>query len=104
MRSSASGCRRIAALRERAARLDARRQEVFGRHRVPAAAGGPGDDDAQLHPRDMVQLGTPVFFGFNVQFGLKRRSKLADVFAIYVRDEAVSISRSASGTAGRSAP
>lgn len=78
-----------AALRDAMAKLDARRSEVFGtiEHKLLQA-----DRIVTSHncvPRDMVQLGNGRFlFGFNVQFGLKREMELADVFAIYRRDEA----------------
>ncbi len=79
-----------AALRERMAKLDARRQEVFGsiEHKLLQA-----DRVVTAHnctPADMVQLGHGRFlFGFNVQFGLKKGIELGDVFAVYRRDEQV---------------
>lgn len=78
-----------AALRERMGRLNARRQEVFGaiEYRLLRA-----DRIVTAHncvPRDLVQLDEHRFlFAFNVQFGLKREVDLADVFALYRRDDA----------------
>jgi hypothetical protein len=78
-----------AALRERLAKLNARRQEVFGavEYRLLRA-----DRIVTAHncvPRDLVQLGPDRFlFAFNVQFGLKKEVELGDVFAIYRRDDA----------------
>ena len=75
------------ALRERMARLNERRQEVFGtvEHKLLQA-----DRITTAHncvPRDMVQLGQGRFlFGFNVHFGLKKEIELGDVFAAFQRD------------------
>jgi hypothetical protein len=78
-----------AVLRERMAKLDARRQEVFGSVGFKLLQADRITTAHNCVPRDMVQLGTGRFlFGFNVQFGLKKEIELADVFAIYERDEA----------------
>jgi hypothetical protein len=76
------------ALRERMARLDARRQEVFGSVEFKLLQSDRITTAHNCLPRDMVQLGPGRFlFGFNVEFGLKQEVELDDVFAIYARDE-----------------
>jgi len=78
-----------ATLRERMGRLDARRQEVFGRIESKLLQADRVNTAHNCMPRDMVQLGHGRFlFAFNVRFGLKKEMDLADVFAIYRRDEA----------------
>ena len=75
-------------LRERMGRLDARRQEVFGRVEAKLLQADRVTTAHNCVPRDMVQLGSGRFlFGFNVQFGLKKEIELADVFAVFARDE-----------------
>ena len=78
-----------ATLRERMGQLDARRQEVFGRIESKLLQADRVTTAHNCIPRDMVQLGHGRFlFAFNVRFGLKKEMDLADVFAIYRRDEA----------------
>jgi hypothetical protein len=77
-----------AALRERTAKLDARRSEVFGSIEYKLLQADRIVTSHNCVPRDMVQLGAGRFlFGFNVQFGLKKEMELGDVFAVYRRDE-----------------
>lgn len=81
-------------LRERMARLDARRQEVFGKVESRLLQADRVTTSHNCIPQDMVQLGHGRFlFGFNVQFGLKKEVELTDVFAIYGRDEASGLFR-----------
>ncbi len=76
-------------LRERVNLLNARRQDVFGNVEFKLLQSDRITTVHNCIPRDMVQLGRGRFlFGFNVQFGLKKEIDLADVFAIYHRDEA----------------
>lgn len=76
-----------ALLRERAGKLNARRQEVFGSLEFKLLQSDRIVTAHNCIPQDMVQLGDGAFlFGFNVQFGLKREMELGDVFAIYKRD------------------
>ncbi len=76
-------------LRERMGKLDARRQEVFGRIESKLLQADRVTTAHNCMPRDMVPLGHGRFlFAFNVRFGLKKEMDLADVFAIYRRDEA----------------
>jgi hypothetical protein len=74
-------------LRDRMARLDARRAEVFGSIESKLLQADRIVTSHNCMPRDMVQLGDDRFlFAFNVRFGLKKEMELADVFAIYRRD------------------
>ncbi len=78
-----------ATLRERMGKLDARRQEVFGRIGSKLLQADRVTTAHNCMPRDMVPLGHGRFlFAFNVRFGLKKEMDLVDVFAIYRRDEA----------------
>jgi hypothetical protein len=75
------------ALRECMSRLDARRQEVFGSIDYELLQADRIVTAHNCIPRDMVQLGDGRFlFGFNIQFGLKQQVQLADVFAVYSRE------------------
>jgi hypothetical protein len=77
-----------AVLRERMTRLDARRKEVFGSIEFKLLKADRITTAHNCVPQDMVQLGHGRFlFAFNVRFGLKKEIELADVFAIYDRDE-----------------
>jgi hypothetical protein len=74
-------------LRERAAKLDSRRAEVFGSIEAKLLQADRIVTQHNCTPRDMVQLGDDRFlFAFNVRFGLKKEMELSDVFAIYRRD------------------
>ncbi|MBA4148321.1 MAG: DNA repair ATPase [Verrucomicrobia bacterium] len=76
-------------LRERMAQLDASRQEVFGNIEFKLLQADRITTAHNCVPQDMVQIGHGRFlFGFNIHFGLKKEIELADVFAIYNRDEA----------------
>jgi hypothetical protein len=77
------------ALRERVAKLDARRQEVFGAVEFKLLQADRVITNHNCVPQDMVPLGRGRFlFGFNVQFGLKKEIELSDVFGVFTRDEA----------------
>lgn len=81
-------------LRERMAKLDARRQAVFGAIEYKLLKADRIVTAHNCVPRDMVPLGHGRFlFGFNVQFGLKKEIDLSDVFAIYSHDEASGLSK-----------
>jgi len=81
-----------ATLRERMGQLDSRRQEVFGRIESKLLQADRVTTSHNCMPRDMVPLGNGRFlFAFNVRFGLKKEMDLADVFAIYRRDEATGV-------------
>ncbi|MFN7138609.1 MAG: DNA repair ATPase, partial [Limisphaerales bacterium] len=76
------------ALRERMGKLDAVRQEVFGNVEFKLLQADRITTAHNCLPQDMVHLGHGHFlFGFNIHFGLKKEIELADVFAVYNRDE-----------------
>lgn len=83
-------------LTERLHRLDAHRREVFGAIDSRILQADRISTAHHCRARDMVRLGPHRFlFGFNVQFGLKRKIELADVFAIFDRDETAGTFRDA---------
>src|SRR5687767_5250515 len=62
-----------ATLRERMAKLDTRRREVFGAIEFKLLQSDRVTTAHNCVPRDLVQLGRGRFlFGFNVQLGLKK--------------------------------
>ena len=70
-------------LQARLNRLHAERKKVFGS--IDLALVGT-ERIATAHncvPRDVVVVGERLIFGYNVQFGLKVETALADVFAVY---------------------
>lgn len=74
-------------LRARMDAVDARRREVFGSVGFELLRAERVNTAHNCIPQDMVQLGDGRFlFGFNVQFGLKKETDLADVFAVYQMD------------------
>ena len=69
-------------------KLDARRAEVFGSIESKLLQADRIVTAHNCIPRDMLALGDGRFlFAFNVRFGLKKQMEVADVFAIYRRDE-----------------
>ncbi|MBP9224572.1 MAG: DNA repair ATPase [Verrucomicrobiales bacterium] len=76
-----------AELRKRLGHLNAERQSVFGAVETALVATERVSTAHACIPRDMVPIGNDQFlFGYNVQFGLKSTTALADVFAIYRHD------------------
>jgi hypothetical protein len=83
-------------LTERLHSLDAHRREVFGAIESRILQADRISTAHHCRARDMVRLGPDRFlFGFNVQFGLKRKVELSDVFAIFDRDETAGTFRDA---------
>ena len=75
-------------LREKLIALDSHRRDIFGSLESKLLQADRITTAHNCIPRDMVQLGPRRFlFGFNVSFGLKKQIELADVFAVYDRDE-----------------
>ena len=73
-----------AELRKRLGHLNAERQSVFGAVETALVATERVSTAHACIPRDMVPIDNDQFlFGYNVQFGLKSTTALADVFAIY---------------------
>ena len=68
---------------ERISKLNQRRKEVFG-----ALESRPLKTDRivtqnNCEPRDMVSVGKYLIFGYNVFIGLKKETRVSDVFSIY---------------------
>ncbi len=73
-----------AELRTRLEKLNAARKDVFGSITTALIATERVTTENNCVPRDIVCLGKNKFlFGYNVFFGLKSETKLADVFGIY---------------------
>ena len=74
-------------LRDRLGRLDADRKEVFGAVQAELVATERVTTRHNCVPRDMVAIGGNRFlFGYNIQFGLKATTEVADVFGIFSYD------------------
>ena len=70
-------------LRERLAKLNDSRAEVFGNIETTLIATERVNTEHNCVPRDIVSVGDQFLFGYNVQFGLKTDIQLSDVFAAY---------------------
>ena len=70
-------------LRDRLARLNESRAEVFGNIETVLIATERVNTEHNCVPRDLVSIGDQFLFGYNVQFGLKTDIGLSDVFAAY---------------------
>ena len=76
-----------AELRNRLGKLNAERQQVFGAVEPSLIATDRISTEHNCTPRDIIAIGGNRFlFGFNVQFGLKSTTELADVFSAYQYD------------------
>ena len=74
-------------LRSRLGKLNAERQGVFGAVEPSLIATERVSTVHACTPRDMIAIGQNRFlFGYNVQFGLKSTTELADVFSAYQYD------------------
>lgn len=74
-------------LRSRLGKLNAERQGVFGAVEPSLIATERVSTVHACTPRDMIAIGENRFlFGYNVQFGLKSTTELADVFSAYQYD------------------
>jgi hypothetical protein len=70
-------------LRERIDALNAARHDVFGAITTELLATGHAATAHNCVPRDLVSLGNGLYLlGYNIQFGLKQTTDLADVFAV----------------------
>jgi hypothetical protein len=75
-------------LRERVDALNEARKEVFGAIPTELLSTGHVGTAHNCVPRDMVGLGAGRYLlGYNIQFGLKQTTDLADVFALCHLDE-----------------
>ncbi len=71
-------------LRERLDALNADRRNLFGAVEAALIATERVTTEHNCVSRDMVALGKDRFiFGYNIQFGLKQTTDIADVFAVY---------------------
>ena len=70
-------------LRDRLARLNESRAEVFGNIETVLIATERVNTEHNCVPRDLVSIGDQFLFGYNVQFGLKTDIGLSDVFSAY---------------------
>lgn len=70
-------------LRQRLARLNDDRNDVFGNIETKLIATERVSTQNNCVPRDIVSIGDHFVFGYNVQFGLKTEIELPDVFSIY---------------------
>lgn len=72
-----------AEIRKRIGELNAARSEVFGNIETQLLETVRVTSEHNCVPRDLVAIGDRFLFGYNVQFGLKSETNLADVFAVY---------------------
>lgn len=70
-------------LRQRLEQLNADRSDVFGNIETVLLSTERITSEHNCVPRDLVPVGKHFLFGYNVQFGLKTETHLADVFAVY---------------------
>ncbi|MGV3485595.1 MAG: DNA repair ATPase, partial [Planctomycetaceae bacterium] len=70
-------------LRRRLAALNTERTGVFGNIETKLLATERVTTEHNCSPRDLVAVGERFLFGYNVQFGLKTETHLADVFSLY---------------------
>jgi len=70
-------------LRERLAKLNEARKEVFGSIETRLLGTERVTTENNCVPRDMESIGGRFLFGYNVHIGLRSETKLSDVFAAY---------------------
>lgn len=63
--------------------LNERRQEVFGGTELSVVANERVRTENNCTPRDIVQVGGRLLFGFNVFLGLKTETSIEDVFSLH---------------------
>ncbi|MEO2064253.1 MAG: DNA repair ATPase [Christiangramia sp.] len=73
-------------LKERLARLNDSRKQVFGSLETRLIANHRVSTGNSCIARDMVSLGNICIFGYNVHFGLRTEIALSDVFSLYRYD------------------
>ncbi len=72
-----------ATLRGKADALNKRRQELFGRIEPKLLARLNARTDNNCVDRDIVRVGELLLFGYNVFIGLKKETRVEDVFCLY---------------------
>ncbi|MEV4704606.1 DNA repair ATPase [Actinoplanes sp. NPDC049316] len=70
-------------LAARAEALNARRMETFGGQQMRLLGAERIRTENNCVPRDIVQVGGVMLFGYNVFIGLKTETTVADVFAVH---------------------
>nr|BFE67181.1 hypothetical protein GCM10020092_004820 [Actinoplanes digitatis] len=70
-------------LAERAEELNARRVETFGGQQMRLLGAERIRTENNCVPRDIVQVGGAMLFGYNVFIGLKTETAVSDVFAVH---------------------
>ncbi|WP_368659841.1 DNA repair ATPase [Leminorella grimontii] len=70
-------------LHEKAAVLNARRLEEFGKSQMDAIGRIRIRTENNCVARDIVRVGDWLLFGYNVFIGLKRETRIEDVFSLY---------------------
>ncbi|WP_165986960.1 DNA repair ATPase [Streptomyces sp. YIM 98790] len=70
-------------LAARAQKLNTRRIETFGGSELELVATDRIRTEHNCVPRDIVQVGGFLLFGYNVHFGLKQTTEPADVFGLH---------------------
>ncbi|GAA3339409.1 DNA repair ATPase [Amorphoplanes nipponensis] len=70
-------------LAERAEQLNARRTETFGGQQMRLLGAERIRTGNNCVPRDIVQVGGSMLFGYNVFIGLKTETAIDDVFAVH---------------------
>ena len=70
-------------LRKRLDTLNVERKEVFGSIETRLIGSERITTENNCIPRDMVPIGNRFLFGYNVFVGLRKETKLSDVFAVY---------------------
>ncbi|WP_255505551.1 DNA repair ATPase [Alkalisalibacterium limincola] len=76
-----------ARLRGLAESLNAKRLEQFGSSRMEVAGRVRVRTEHNCVARDIVQVGSMLLFGYNVFIGLKKETRVEDVFSLYRLDE-----------------
>ena len=71
------------ALAQKAERLNARRQEVFGSSRMEILGSERIRTENNCIPRDIVNVGGRLLFGYNVFIGLRQTTRVQDVFTLH---------------------
>ncbi|MFN3579335.1 MAG: DNA repair ATPase [Pseudomonas sp.] len=70
-------------LRGIAEKLNAERQEEFGSSRMEVVGRVRIRTENNCSARDIVQVGDSLLFGYNVFIGLKKETRVEDVFSLY---------------------
>jgi hypothetical protein len=70
-------------LREAAARLNARRVEVFGGTELALIGNERIRTEHNCVPRDIIEVAGLLLFGYRIFLGLKREHRLEDVFSVH---------------------